>query len=63
MDPTHRLLAASCGHLGRADEARAALAEMRRLTPDFSEERLRLILPPAILNCYLAGWRKACWEG
>jgi pentatricopeptide repeat protein len=63
-DPvSYRLLAAACGHLGQADEALAALEEMRGLTPDFSVESLLLILPAAIVDRYLAGWRKAGWEG
>jgi adenylate cyclase len=63
-DPTaYRLLAAACGHLNHGDEAKAALEEMQRLTPDFSVEGLRVILSQDIVKRYLAGWRKAGWEG
>jgi len=62
-DPSaYRLLAAACGHLGRADEARAALDAMLQLTPGFCVDNLRLALPTVLVDCYLAGWRKAGWE-
>jgi len=41
----YALLAACYGHLGRIEESRAAWAELMRITPDFSIERRRRILP------------------
>jgi adenylate cyclase len=58
----YRLLAASCGHLGRNEEARAALDELLRLAPDLSTEQLRVFLPPAIVERYVEGLRKAGWK-
>jgi adenylate cyclase len=58
-----RLLAASYGHLGRADEARHALDELLRLAPDLSAAQLRVFLPPAIVDRYVEGLRKAGWQG
>ena len=58
----HRLLAACCGHLGRLDEARTALAEMARLAPDFSLEAFRY-LNRMVADGMIEGWRKAGWEG
>ena len=58
----HRLLAACCGHLDQADEARSALAEMARLAPDFSLEAFRQ--PNRnVADDMIEGWRKAGWEG
>ena len=57
----HRLLAACCGHLGQLDEARVALAEMARLTPDFSVEAFRSLNRVAA-DVMIEGWRKAGWE-
>jgi len=59
----YRLLAASYGYLGRADEAKVALATFLRLAPDFSEAQLRVFLPPAVVERYLDGLRKAGWNG
>ena len=59
---TLRLLAASYGHLGRIEEARAALDGMYRLMPHFSVDTFRLIFPPAIVERYIDGWRKAGWK-
>jgi adenylate cyclase len=58
----YRVLAASYGHLGRTEEARAALETMRELAPDFSFETLRLHVPDAVVERYLEGWRKAGWK-
>ena len=58
---TYRLLAASCGHLGRIDQAREALAEMERLAPDFSLEAFRA-LNAVVAEPMVEGWRKAGWE-
>jgi adenylate cyclase len=58
----YRVLAASYGHLGRTEEARAALDTMRELAPDFSLELLRIHVPPAVVERYLEGWRKAGWK-
>jgi adenylate cyclase len=57
-----RLLAASYGHLGRSEEARAALDVLLRLEPDFSTEHLRVFLPPGLVEGYLDGLRKAGWK-
>ena len=45
----YRVLAASYGHLGRIEEARAALDAMCELAPDFSVETLRVHVPGAIV--------------
>jgi TolB-like protein/cytochrome c-type biogenesis protein CcmH/NrfG len=58
----YRLLAASYGHLGQTEEARRALDVLLRLMPDFSSAHLRFFLPPAIVERYLDGLRKAGWE-
>ncbi|MFO1059640.1 MAG: adenylate/guanylate cyclase domain-containing protein [Dongiaceae bacterium] len=61
--PTSLALLAACyGHLGQLDEARAAWAELMRLSPDFSMERRRRVLPfrdPAMLEQRLEGLRRA----
>jgi adenylate cyclase len=59
----YRVLAASYGHLGRIEEARAALAGMNERAPDFSLEALRVHVPSAVVERYLEGWRKAGWTG
>jgi len=59
----YRVLAASYGHLGRIEEARAALDGMNELAPDFSLEALRVHVPSAVVERYLEGWRKAGWTG
>jgi adenylate cyclase len=58
----YRLLAASYGHLGRSEEAKGALDALLQLTPDFSAEHLRTFLPPAVVEHYLEGLRKAGWK-
>lgn len=58
----HRLLAACCGHLGQLGEARAELAELVRLAPDFSLEAFRF-LNRMVADGMIEGWRKAGWEG
>ena len=58
----YRLLAASYGYLGRSEEAKSALDAMLRLTGDFSAEHLRAFLPPAVVEHYLEGLRKAGWK-
>jgi adenylate cyclase len=58
----YRVIAASHGHLGRTEEARAALDRMFELAPDFSLETLRIHIPDAVVERYLDGWRKAGWE-
>ncbi len=67
--PTHmlyRALAASHGQLGRAEEARLALAEMRRLMPK-AAERLWEVMNPyfdsAHRGHFIEGLRKAGWVG
>ena len=58
----YALLAACYGHLGRIEESRAAWAELMRITPDFSIERRRRILPfknPEMFEHRIEGMRKA----
>ena len=57
----YRVLAASYGHLGRVDEARAALDVMYQLVPHFSVEGLRVWMPDATVERYVDGWRKLGW--
>jgi tetratricopeptide (TPR) repeat protein len=58
----YRLLAASYGHLGRTEEATAALEALLRLAPDLSAAQLRVFLPPVIVERYVEGLRKAGWK-
>jgi adenylate cyclase len=58
----YRLLAASYGHLGRTEEARAALDVLERLAPDLSTAQLRVFLRPAAAESYVEGLRKAGWK-
>jgi TolB-like protein/Tfp pilus assembly protein PilF len=61
----YRTLAACCGQLGRADEARAAMAEMRRLMPKDAERRWDAANPyadPAHRAHFIDGLRKAGWD-
>jgi adenylate cyclase len=58
----HRVLAASCAHLGRLEEARAAFEDLLRVQPGFSEPFLRATSPNAdegYLDHLLDGLRKA----
>jgi adenylate cyclase len=55
-------LASSLGHLGKLDEARAALAELLRRQPDFSPAFVRKTYagwPAELLDHYFDGLRKA----
>jgi TolB-like protein/Flp pilus assembly protein TadD len=67
--PTHmlyRTLAACYGQLGRAEEARAALAELRRLMPNDAERHWEVTNPyldPAHRDDFIDGLRKAGWSG
>jgi adenylate cyclase len=58
-----RVLLASCyGHLGRAEEARAAWAQALRANPDYAIEERRRMLPyknPADFEPVVEGLRKA----
>ena len=61
-DVSRALLAASYGHLGRFDEARAAWQEVLRVNPDYSLEYRRKVLPyknPADFELVVEGLRKA----
>ena len=61
-DISRVLLAASYGHLGRIDEARAEWAEAFRVNPDYSLEHRRKVLPyknPADFEVIVDGLRKA----
>jgi adenylate cyclase len=61
-DVSRALLAASYGHLGRLDEARAAWQEVLRVNPDFSLDYRRKVLPyknPEDFELMVGGLRKA----
>ena len=61
----HLCLASSLGHLGRVEEARAALDASRRLIPK-SSERPHFLWPyknESDNEHFLDGLRKAGWEG
>jgi adenylate cyclase len=61
-DVSRALLAASYGHLGRFDEARAAWQEVLRVNPDYSLEYRRKVLPyknPEDFELMVDGLRKA----
>jgi adenylate cyclase len=61
-DVSRALLAASYGHLGRREEARAAWAEVLRVNPDYSLEYRRKVLPyknPADFEHVVEGLRNA----
>jgi adenylate cyclase len=61
-DVSRALLAASYGHLGRFDEARAAWQEVLRVNPDYSLEYRRKVLPyknPEDFELVVDGLRKA----
>ncbi|QND66329.1 tetratricopeptide repeat protein [Mesorhizobium loti] len=61
-DVSRALLAASYGHLGRLEEARAAWQEVLRVNPDYSLEYRRKVLPyknPADFELMVDGLRKA----
>ena len=62
----YRMLAACYGQLDRAEEARAALAEMRPLMPKDAERHWEITNPyadPAHRAQFIDGLRKAGWEG
>jgi adenylate cyclase len=67
LRPFHALyltLAACYGQLGRLEEARAALAEMRRLQPNNAEHRWEIANPyldPTHRSHFIDGLRKAGW--
>jgi TolB-like protein/cytochrome c-type biogenesis protein CcmH/NrfG len=58
----HRLVAASCGQLGRAQEAASALTELLGLMPGMTAEDVRKQVPfkrPGDMERYIEGLRKA----
>lgn len=60
--PAHTQLASIYGELEQKEEARAEVAEILRLSPNFSLEVLRQSVPykdPAVLERYLDSLRKA----
>jgi TolB-like protein len=60
--PAHLILAASCAHLGRLDEARAAIKRSLERNPELTIARLPELFPIARyknLDAYLEGLRKA----
>jgi adenylate cyclase len=59
-------LTSSYAHLGRMEEARSTLEKMLRANPDYSEDAFRMIFSIAdadYVERWLAGIRKAGWEG
>ena len=62
FSPAHRLLAAAYVELGRMDEAHAAVAEIRRISPTASVALWRERLPyrdPGVLDRLIENWEKA----
>jgi len=59
----YRLLAASLGYLGRAEEACEAVQNMVQLVPGMSEAHLKSFLPADVAERYAAGLHKAGWDG
>ena len=60
--PAHLVLGASCAHLGRLDEAQAAIKESLKLNPELTVPRLPEFFPISNfknLDDYLDGLRKA----
>ncbi len=60
--PACHILAAACAHLGRMDEARAAIAKAQAFDPKLTISRLKAIYPIARLknlDAFLDGLRKA----
>jgi adenylate cyclase len=58
----HRQLAACYAEVGRLEEARAEVAEVLRLNPNYSLEWVRQNMPykdPAMMERHLAALRKA----
>jgi hypothetical protein len=56
------LLAATCGYLGRADDAKTQWADALAVNPDFSLEQRRRVLPyknPADFQQIVDGLKKA----
>ncbi|MFQ5828155.1 MAG: tetratricopeptide repeat protein [Candidatus Methylomirabilia bacterium] len=63
--PAHAHLAVIYSELGRKQDARAEMAELQRLSPEASLERVKERLPykdQAVLERFLEGFRKAGWE-
>lgn len=58
-----RVVAAASALLGDADQAREAVGEMMRLTPNLNEQRLRVFLTERSAARYIEGLRKAGWQG
>lgn len=58
-----RVLTAANALLGRMDEARSALTELLRLTPQLTENRMRTFLGNESVAKYVAGLKKAGWTG
>jgi TolB-like protein/Flp pilus assembly protein TadD len=61
----HQRLVAALGHLGRRDEAKAALAELERRQPNLTRRYIDLTYPfrdPADLDMLLAGLKRAGWR-
>jgi len=58
----YRFLASCCAHMGRLDEARAAIASLREIAPDFMEN-LASFRSPEDQELYVSGLRMAIGEG
>lgn len=54
-------LAAALEHLGRHEEARAVLDDLRGVGPGLRVDFLRLVPSDAVVARVLEGWRKAGW--
>ncbi len=59
----YRILAASHGYLGNADEGQEAIAALFRLEPGFDPAEPAFGDTPALVERYLEGWRRAGWNG
>ena len=49
--------------MGRLGEARRSVGHLMRLTPDLTEDRLRVFLREEDVELYLKGLRLAGWQG
>lgn len=58
-----RILAAANALMGRLGEARRSVGHLMRLTPDLTEDRLRVFLREEDVELYLKGLRLAGWQG
>jgi adenylate cyclase len=59
----YRILAASQGYLGNAEEGRTAIVDLEKLAPEFSPSSLGFGDTPELIERYLEGWRRTGWHG